>query len=303
MKKAVLIFLSFFFITAIPALACTVTASPANVPAGVNTPVTFTVTSTTVPTGNVSLIGVGTSHPSDWSAVPYHFFVGTPTFPSGCQSDDPSWNTDQYDQWECNSDKTTNTVTQSINITSANSVFFYNGTIGEQCNATIGINHAPTAIAGTSLDVNNNPQLDGSLSSDPDNDPLTYTWQIAGETSTRNGQKASISDLASGTYNVTLTVSDATLQSVDTTTIGVVTKRPTSTVGMTISSMQINKSTGAYKINGTWDVTNPLFSTVLSSPISRLLFELQTGGTSTNPIYGIVGENTISLTTLGNMLH
>jgi len=67
--------------------------------------------------------------------------------------------------------------------------------------------------------------------------------------------------------------------------------------------MQINKATGSYKINGTWDTTNPLFGTVLSSPKSRLLFELQTGGTSTNPIYGIVGENMISLTTMGNMLH
>ena len=164
-------------------------------------------------------------------------------------------------------------------------------------------NHAPIAIAGTSLDVNNNLQLDGSLSSDPDNDPLTYTWQIAGETSTRSGKTTSISDLTSGTYNVTLTVSDGSLQSVAITTIGVVTKRPTSTVGMTISSMQINKATGSYKINGTWDTTNPLFGTVLSSPKSRLLFELQTGGTSTNPIYGIVGENMISLTTMGNMLH
>jgi len=301
--KKIVAFVSLFFLTALPAFACTITASPANVPSGVSTPVTFTITSSTVPSGNASLIGVGTSHPSDWSTVPYHFFVGAPTFPSGCQSDDPSWNTDQYAQWECNTDKTTNVVTQSINIPSASSVFFYNGTIGDQCPVNIGINHAPTAIAGTSLDVNNNLQLDGSLSSDPDNDPLTYTWQIAGESSTRTGQKASISDLTQGTYNVTLTVSDATLQSVDTTTIGVVTKRPTSTVGMTISSMQINKSTGAYTIKGAWDTTNSLFGTVLSSPKSRLLFELQTGGTSTNPIYGIVGENTISLTTMGNLLH
>src|SRR6266700_7599066 len=94
--KKIFAFGSLFFLTAVPAFACTVTASPANVPAGVDTPVTFTITSSSVPSGNPSLIGVGSSHPSDWSTVPYHFFVGTPTFPSGCQSDDPSWNTDQY---------------------------------------------------------------------------------------------------------------------------------------------------------------------------------------------------------------
>jgi len=52
------------------------------------------------------------------------------------------------------------------------------------------VDHAPTANAGSSQTVNVNTlvTLDGSLSSDPDNDPIvSYTWtQIAGPTVTLN---------------------------------------------------------------------------------------------------------------------
>lgn len=160
-------------------------------------------------------------------------------------------------------------------------------------------NHAPTAVAGTSLDTNGNLQLDGSLSSDPDNDLLTYTWQITGESSTRGGQKVSINDLTPGTYTVDLTVSDGQLQSADKTTVGVVTKRSKASVGITIDTMTVNKITGAFNVSGKWDTTNPLFGTIITNPLSRILFELQTAGTLTSPFYGVVGENTCPLTTNG----
>jgi hypothetical protein len=69
-------------------------------------------------------------------------------------------------------------------------------------------NMAPVAVPGTSLDANNVLQLDGSLSSDPEGDALTYSWQISGQALARTGKTVLINDLASGNYDVILTVSD-----------------------------------------------------------------------------------------------
>lgn len=82
-------------------------------------------------------------------------------------------------------------------------------------------NARPTAVAGTSLDGNNRLQLDGTLSSDPDGDPLTFSWQIEGETTHRTGQIVSIADLPVGNYQVILTVGDGTYTETDTMLFGV----------------------------------------------------------------------------------
>jgi hypothetical protein len=74
----------------------------------------------------------------------------------------------------------------------------------------------PVAIAGTSLDGNNMLQLDGTLSSDPQGEPLTFSWQIDGELALRTGQIVSISDLPVGNYQVTLTVSNGIYTDTDT---------------------------------------------------------------------------------------
>lgn len=84
----------------------------------------------------------------------------------------------------------------------------------------------PVAVAGTSLDGNNMLQLDGTLSNDPNVDPLTFNWQIdplngTGQTETRTGQVASIADLPVGNYQVTLTVSNGTLSDTDTMLLGI----------------------------------------------------------------------------------
>ncbi len=84
-----------------------------------------------------------------------------------------------------------------------------------------GANFPPIAIAGTSLDGNNMLQLDGILSSDPNNDPLTFSWQIEGETTPRLGQIVSVEDLAVGDYTATLTVSDDVNTSTDTMLLGI----------------------------------------------------------------------------------
>lgn len=81
----------------------------------------------------------------------------------------------------------------------------------------------PSAVAGTSLDADNMLQLNGTESSDPDGDQLTFSWDITGnETqSNRTGQIVSIADLPVGDYEVTLTVSDGTYTDTDTMLLGI----------------------------------------------------------------------------------
>lgn len=84
-----------------------------------------------------------------------------------------------------------------------------------------GDNSVPIAIAGTSLDGNDQLQLDATLSFDPDGDSLTYSWEIEGEVAPRLGQIVSIADLAVGSYSVDLTVSDGFFSSSDTLLFGI----------------------------------------------------------------------------------
>jgi cytochrome c553 len=83
-------------------------------------------------------------------------------------------------------------------------------------------NSAPVANAGSNQNVNEGDlvNLDGSASSDADNDQLTYNWTI---TSSPNGSAATLSDAAAvsptftadlaGTYTVQLVVNDGTVNS------------------------------------------------------------------------------------------
>lgn len=89
-------------------------------------------------------------------------------------------------------------------------------------------NSAPTANAGPNQSVNigNTVTLDGSGSSDPDGNPLTYSWSFI---SVPNGSMAALSNATSvnpsftvdkaGTYEVSLIVNDGTVDSAPSTVL------------------------------------------------------------------------------------
>ena len=88
-------------------------------------------------------------------------------------------------------------------------------------------NQPPVANAGQDLEVEAGQvvTLDGTASSDPDNDQLTYTWtQLSGlavELSNPNSAVTTFTPEHAGTYVFKLTVSDGEFSSSDTVTITV----------------------------------------------------------------------------------
>lgn len=73
--------------------------------------------------------------------------------------------------------------------------------------------------------------------------------------------------------------------------------RPQPTLEMVIDKVEVNLKDGKFEIKGTLDVTDPDFANLVLNPQSRMLLELQTGGTATEPEFGIVGEDQVQLTT------
>jgi len=106
-------------------------------------------------------------------------------------------------------------------LTSAEILAIFNAGSAGKCKDTETPQEPPVAVAGTSLDGDDLLQLDGTLSSDSGDDPLTFSWQIDGEATPRLGQIVSIADLAVGNYLVTLTVSDGIDSTIDTMLFGV----------------------------------------------------------------------------------
>ncbi len=78
----------------------------------------------------------------------------------------------------------------------------------------LNLNSPPIANAGQDQIIFDTITLDGSLSSDPDNDPVTYSWQATNRKNPNNNRAATgvsptITNLQPGFYNVTLTVTDS----------------------------------------------------------------------------------------------
>ncbi|QSX38633.1 PKD domain-containing protein [Shewanella sedimentimangrovi] len=83
---------------------------------------------------------------------------------------------------------------------------------------------APIAKAANMVDITEGQTatLDGSASMDPDGDSMTYSWSGSdGSISNANAAVATVSGLAVGEHQFTLTVSDGTMSNSVTTTVKV----------------------------------------------------------------------------------
>ena len=122
-------------------------------------------------------------------------------------------------------------------------------------------NRAPIANAGPAQAIvaGTLVTLDGSASTDPDNDPLTYAWALAaptGSATTLNGAstaKPNFTPDVAGTYTATLTVSDVKASS--SANVTVTTSAPPPAVPPAISLDQIEPLSGSVKLSLTGTVT------------------------------------------------
>jgi len=124
-------------------------------------------------------------------------------------------------------------------------------------------NSAPVADAGDDQTVEQanadgaSVSLDGTGSSDPDNDPLSYTWTGAFGTATGATPKVT---MPAGVNTVTLTVSDGRLSATDTVDIKVVdTTPPTATLTVLKSSLwpPNHQLVLCARVSGVSDVVDP----------------------------------------------
>lgn len=150
-------------------------------------------------------------------------------------------------------------------------------------------NQPPNAVAGTSLDANGSLQLDASLSSDPEGNELQYSWRLPGERKFTNGKTLPLTNLPSGTYQVTLRVSDGEFVTLDRTQIGIPLRKAQHTISMDIEKFHVYKHNGEFSIKGSIDRNNPLYTEIAETPLIRMTLEVQTRRDTNEDEFSIVG--------------
>jgi hypothetical protein len=111
-------------------------------------------------------------------------------------------------------------------------------------------NTAPnTNLGGPYLGaVNTAISFDGSLSSDPDGDPLTYAWDFGDDSAIGTGVTPTHSYTTAGVYNVCLTVNDGSLDSDQACTMAIIYDP---SAGFITGGGWIDSPVGAYKADET----------------------------------------------------
>lgn len=173
--------------------------------------------------------------------------------------------------------------------------------------ATAAIKVPPIAHCEPGLDLYGNLILDGSQSYDIDGTVVSWEWELtnrdpSGNDFTLAGEIVSVEGIDTGVYDVTLSVTDDEgLEGIDTVVFCVprCVARPEATVEMVIHEGKIGLKDGKMEIKGYIYLSD---SYPVVHPQARILYELQTGGTTEEPEFDIVGEDQFQFTTDGDKL-
>jgi hypothetical protein len=175
-------------------------------------------------------------------------------------------------------------------------------------------NQSPVANAGTDQNVATTSvvTLDGSVSSDPDGDTLTYTWSLATKPADSNAQLSDSSVVSpmfvtdmNGSYVIELTVNDGTVTSAlvsitvvaaagDNVLTGVFVDSPVEGLRWASGNMQgMTDATGAF---------NYISGATVQFYVGDLLLGEATGSAVITPIDIVVGAQDINNTTVLNIV-
>ncbi len=148
-------------------------------------------------------------------------------------------------------------------------------------NRTCGANRPPVAEAGSDATIDRGVSVTlGGLSSDPDGDPLTFTWRLTAPAgsgsalcSSTTSHPTFVPDVA-GPYTVSVTVSDGLTSASDSATLSAVNTAPVALAGANHSVARNQPAqldaTGSSDVNGdpvsfTWTLAGPAASTAALS--------------------------------------